>query len=128
MSRASRRSTIYDIADTVEQATEDLARDWSVSRRPAWVIDSNTPATGPAAVEADIRVAAPLRAALRRGRLVAERQAIGAAMPPDPTADIQAVERERDRLQRQREDLAAGKGVYACQPIASQSATSSRPT
>jgi hypothetical protein len=117
MSRARQRSTVYAIADTVEQAGEDLARDWSVSRRPAWVIDSDTPATDPAAVEADIRVAAPLRAALRRGRLVAERQAIAAAMPPDPTAEIQAIERDRDRLRRQQDDLAAGKGVYARQPI-----------
>jgi hypothetical protein len=117
MSRARERSTVYAVADTLSQATEDLARDWSVQRRPAWVIDSGTPATDPAAVEADPRVAAPMRAALRRGRLQAERHAIAAAIPPDPTADIQAVERDRDRLQRQQDDLRAGTGVYARQPI-----------
>lgn len=117
MSRARERSTVYAVAETVAQATEDLARDWSVPRRPAWVIDSATPATDPAAVEADPRVAESMRAALRRGRLQAERHAIAAAIPPGPTAEIRAVERDRDRLQRQQDDLQAGTDGYARQPI-----------
>lgn len=117
MSRAKDRSTVYVVADTVDMAVEDLARDWSKERRPAWVIDSGTPVTDPAAVEADIRVAAPMRAALRRGRLLAERHAIAVAVPADPTAEIKEIERQRDRLGSQRDDLQAGRGVYAGQSV-----------
>jgi len=51
-----------------------------------WAIDSGTPTTDPLAVEADRRVAKPMRAALRRARLVAERAAWEAAntSPPVP--------------------------------------------
>jgi hypothetical protein len=117
MSRAKDRSTVYVVADTVDMAVEDLASDWSEERRPAWVIDSGTPAADPAAVEADISVASPMRAALRRGRLLAERHAIAGAIPADPTTEIQEIERRRDRLQRQRDDLATGSGAYTGQPV-----------
>jgi hypothetical protein len=50
-----------------------------------------------------------MRDALRCGRLVAERAAISAVVPPDPAAHIRAAELRRSRLQREREDLAAGK-------------------
>jgi hypothetical protein len=117
MSRAKDRSTVYVVADTVDLAVEDLARDWSKERRPTWVIDSGTPATEPAAVAVDIGVAAPMRNALRRGRLLAERHAIAGAVPADPSVEIQEVERRRDRLRRQHDDLRAGRGAYAGQPL-----------
>jgi len=117
MSRAKDRSTVYVVADDVEQAKEDLVREWSAERRPAWVIDSGTPLTDPTAVEASLRVAKPMRDALRRGRLAAERAAIAAVVPPDPSAEVRTVEKELARIRRQREDLAAGKGRYADGPV-----------
>jgi hypothetical protein len=63
-------------------------------------------------------VARPMRDALRRGRLVAEREAILAVVPPDPAAQIRAAELQRSRLQRDREDLAVGKGRYRDHPVA----------
>ena len=117
MSRAKDRSTVYVVADDTDQAREDLIREWSAERRPAWVIDSGTPATDPAAVEASQRVARPMRDALRRGRLAAERAAIAAVIPPDPSAEILTVEKDLGRILRQREDLAAGKGRYADGPV-----------
>ncbi len=117
MSRAKERSTVYVVADDVDQATEDLTREWSAERRPAWVIDSGTPVTDPAAVEVSQRVARPMRDALRRGRLVAERAAIAAVIPPDPSAEIPTVEKDLRRIHRQREDLATGKGRYADRPV-----------
>ena len=84
MSRARERSTVYVVADDVDQAREDLVREWSAERRPSWVIDSGTPLTDPAAVEASMGVAKPMRDALRRGRTAAERAAIAAVTPPDP--------------------------------------------
>ena len=51
--------------------------------------------------------------ALRRGRLVTEPEAILAVVSPDPAAPIRAAE-----LQREREDLAAGKSRYRDHPVA----------
>ncbi len=59
-----------------------------------------------------------MRDALRRGRLMAEREAILAVVPPDPAAQIRAAELQRSRLQREREDLTAGQGRYRDRPIA----------
>ncbi len=117
MSRAKDRSMLYVVADDIEQAKDDLVREWSVERRPAWVIDSGTPATDPAAVEASLRVAKPMRDALRRGRLVAERAAIAAVIPPEPSAEIKSAEKELAGIRGQREDLATGKGRYADGPV-----------
>ncbi|MFN2506206.1 MAG: MobF family relaxase [Acidimicrobiales bacterium] len=118
MSRAKDRSTVYVVADDVEQAVEDLSRDWSAERRPAWAIDSGTPVSNARAVENQNRVALPMRSALRRARLAAEVAAISAVMPPDPAAELQAAERERSRLERQRQDLANGAGRYRGTPVA----------
>ena len=117
MSRARERSTVYVVADDVEQAREDLVREWSAERRLSWVIDSGNPVTDPAAVEASSRVARPMRDALRRGRLVAERAAIAAVIPVDPRAEIKATERQLARLQGQRRELATGTGPYRDGPV-----------
>lgn len=105
------------MADDVDQARADLIREWSAERRPSWVIDSGTPVTDPTAVEANHRVARPMRDGLRRGRLAAELAAIAAVIPPDPSAEMPTVEKDLRRTRRKREDLAAGKGPYADGPI-----------
>jgi conjugative relaxase-like TrwC/TraI family protein len=117
MSRARQRSTVYVVADSMGQAKEDLRREWETDRRLGWVIDTAGPVTDPVAAEISPSVARPMRDALRRGRLVAEREAILAVVPPDPSAHIRAAELQRGRLQREREDLAAGKGRYEDRPI-----------
>ena len=57
MSRAKERSTVFVVADSPEQAADELCREWAMEQRPGWVIDTGTPATNPAAVEADVPVA-----------------------------------------------------------------------
>ena len=109
---------MYLVADSLAQAKEDLRRDWGTDRRLGWAIDTGTPVSEPLAAEASRRVPRARRDALRRGRLVAERQAILAVVPPNPTAAIRA-EAERARLQQDREDLAAGTGRYRDHPVAS---------
>ena len=77
------------VADSTEQAAEDLRREWKAERRLTWAIDEPAAPGG--------HVAPPSRnvdAALRRGRLLAERHAIRAAAPADPTTAIRAAERE----------------------------------
>jgi hypothetical protein len=112
MSRATDRSTVYVVADSVEQAVEDLRREWKAERRLTWAVD-HSPALGR-------QVTTPSRdvdAALRRGRLLAERHALLACVPADPTTEIRAAERELDGLRRRRADLATGRGHYANHPL-----------
>jgi hypothetical protein len=111
MSRATDRSTVYVVADSVEQAVEDLRRDWRAERRLTWAID-RSPGTGRSpAARRDVD------AALRRGQLLAERRALLATVPANPFAAIRVAERELDRLRRRRADLESGRGSYANHPL-----------
>jgi hypothetical protein len=111
MSRARERSTVYAVADSVDQAVDDLQRDWAHDRRIGWAIDTGTPVRdGTAPLE---RRADRIDAALQRGRLRAERDAVAAAMPADPIVDIRRVERELDQLRTRRDQLTHGLGPYA---------------
>jgi hypothetical protein len=106
------------VADSLEQATDDLRREWGTDRRLGWAIDTATPMTDPLDVENSRTVARPMRDALRHGRLVAERDAILAVIPHDPSAEVRAAELQRSRLEKEREDLANGTGRYRDHPIA----------
>ena len=112
MSRGRECNTVHVVADSLDQAVEDLSRDWAVDRRARWAIDSGTPATDPHAVEHHDRAPAGMRAALRHARLQAERQAVAAAIPPDPTPELGKVERQVAELRRDRTNLLTGHGRY----------------
>jgi conjugative relaxase-like TrwC/TraI family protein len=95
MSRARHTSHVHVVADNIGQAAEDLVRDWSQERRQVWAIDTGTPTTEgqqpeqhPLEIETAGQAPQGLSAALRRARLVAERQALAtnlkAAVPDDP--------------------------------------------
>jgi len=84
MSRGRACNTVHVVADRLDQAAEDLTRDWSVDHRARWAIDSGTPATEPLAVEHHDQAPAGMRAALHHARLQAERDAVAAAIPEDP--------------------------------------------
>jgi hypothetical protein len=86
MSRARERSTVYAVADSVEQAVEDLGGIWSHSRRIGWAVDRGTsaPGIGPEAV----RDARAVSASLRHARLVAERAAVAAVIPSNPSSPL----------------------------------------
>lgn len=90
MSRARHSSHVYVVADTLDQAVEDLVRDWSAEHRPRWAIDTGTPAPE----FPPSRVHHPLspESALRLARLRVEREAVAAAIPPDPQPLLQSVE------------------------------------
>ena len=45
MSRARQQTTVHVVADDVDQAVEDLQRDWTHEHRPRWAIDTGTPET-----------------------------------------------------------------------------------
>jgi conjugative relaxase-like TrwC/TraI family protein len=113
MSRAREINTVHLVADDLDQAVEDLTRDWSADRRARWAIDSGTPATHPLDVERHQATPATIREALRLARLEAQRQATQAAVPPDRSPELRAAEIRLAALQRSRCDLEAGRGRYA---------------
>jgi hypothetical protein len=112
MSRARHQATAYVVADDLPQAVDDLRREWSAERRQAWAIDTGTPTRDPLTAEADPAVPATLRTALRVARVRAERDAVAAAIPPDPLRERIAVGyRLRDARER-RDDLVYGVGEW----------------
>ena len=114
MSRARQSSHLYLVADDIDQAGEDLRREWAGEKRWLWAIDTN-----PVDAQPDTHsptVAAPVPPALRRAQLVLQRTAVMAAIPPDPAAEVadsaEAIHRARHAL----DDLKAGRGDYADTP------------
>lgn len=103
MSRARQRATVWVVADDVDQAREDLERDWPRERRQRWAIDSGTPSTDPAAVERDTRAEPSIRNALHQARLRAERDAVVASIPANVTAELRTT---REALAGERKALA----------------------
>jgi conjugative relaxase-like TrwC/TraI family protein len=117
MSRAWESTTVHVVADSVDQAVEDLKGSWSHSRRIGWAIDQGTPAPGLPVQPAKEPDREP--PGLRHARLVAERQALRAAVPGDPylaygqaQARVQHLERELHAL-----DSCEGGGVLRGTPV-----------
>jgi hypothetical protein len=116
MSRGRECNTVHVVADNLDQAAEDLTRDWSVDHRARRAIDSGTPATEPLAVEHHHHAPAGMRAALHHARLQAERDAIAAAIPHNHGAELAATDRRLAALRQERTDLLTGHGRYAGAP------------
>ena len=116
MSRARERCTVYVVADGLEQAVHDLRGRWAHSRRIGWAIDQGTPAPGaPERGRADPTVAA----SLRHARLVAEREALAAAIPTDPGFALHRVEGRVRTLESELKalDKADGWGALRDTPV-----------
>jgi predicted nucleic acid-binding Zn-ribbon protein len=112
MSRARHHSIVWVVADDVDQAVEDLKRDWPRENRQRWAIDSGTPSTEPQRVEHDRNADPAVRAALRQARLRAERDALAASIPADPVGELH---RNRTEVVAQRQalaDLGTGAGEW----------------
>src|SRR5215217_2886650 len=75
MSRARQHATVHVVADDVDQAVEDLQRDWAHEHRPRWAIDTGTPEANALRAEYAPDVPADLRDHLRQARQSAERHA-----------------------------------------------------
>ncbi len=84
-SRARQHTTIHTVADDLEQAVEDLARDWSQDRRPRWAIDTGTPTTR-AQLAVNEQMAKQLQASVDAVRQ-RQRRAIAIGAPGPAAAD-----------------------------------------
>lgn len=117
MSRARECSTVYAVADDLDQAVEDLGRSWSVSRRIGWAIDWGVPSPGARVVDA---VRESDRAvALDHARLLIERDVLRAALPGDAYITRQSTgARVRDLEQRlDALDKGDGGGILRGTPV-----------
>jgi len=113
MSRARHHATVWVTADDIDQAAEDLKRDWPQERRQRWAIDSGTPATDPIDIERNRQANPALRNALRHARLHAEQSAVVAGVPSDVTAELRA-NQVAQRAERQAlADLKNGSGRWS---------------
>src|SRR5207244_5781540 len=82
MSRAREANTVHVVADDLDQAVEDLTRDWSADRRARWAIDSGTPAPPPLDVGRHEAPPPPTPKTPHLPPLQAPRQGPQTAVPP----------------------------------------------
>jgi hypothetical protein len=90
-SRARQHTTIHLAADNLDQAVEDLTRDWSADRRPRWAIDIGTP-TARAHIPINDQTTRQLQESIDLAR-ERQRQAI-AARPPTVASASPAIQPE----------------------------------
>ena len=69
MSRARDRTTVYAVADDLDQVETDLRREWGTERRQRWAIDTGTPITDLLEVEDSYTLAPSESMALRLARV-----------------------------------------------------------
>lgn len=81
MSRARGRTTVYAVADDVDQAESDLRREWGSERRQRWAIDTGTPITDLIEVEDSYSIAPTESTALRLARVDHERDVLRSSIP-----------------------------------------------
>jgi len=119
MSRARQASTVYVVADSAEQAVDDLGRSWSQSRRIGWAIDRGTPSPGLEIAESSTGASRDITASVRHGRLVAEREAVAAVVPVDSGPDYYTARNRVRHLEMELKDLdrAEGWNVWRGTPV-----------
>ncbi len=110
MSRARGPSIVHAVADSLDQAIEDITYDWSLQCNQRWISRTAQPGIDPA-----LRLLLTDPAA-KRARLVAELSALDRLGPPSVRADFTAALKDLDRLRRSRQDLDRGTGRWAHTP------------
>jgi hypothetical protein len=120
MSRARQTSTAYVVADDVDQASEDLGRDWASGRTPVWAIDTGLPDHHHVTDQTASQLTAQQRdsaVAIAYARKAAAARAAEIITRPKPPEELNAA---RDTLTQARTalaDLATGTGSYQGTPI-----------
>jgi hypothetical protein len=111
MSRARTSTTVHVMADDVNQAADDLGREWARDTRPRWAIDTGTPSRHlPAGtLMFSPETAHELAVQAREARLRAERDALHAAIPADVTRPLVAAECQLRQASEQLDQLRQGR-------------------
>jgi conjugative relaxase-like TrwC/TraI family protein len=106
-SRAREHTTVYVTADDLDQAREDLQRDWTHQTRQQWVTDTHQSGTTPDNTRR--HELTPLQHAARRIQLEAEQWAVNALVPPDVRRQLVAAQHDRSHLLHRVEQLRDGR-------------------
>jgi hypothetical protein len=109
LSRATDTTHIHAVADDLDQATEDLTREWSTDRRQHWTLETDTPATDDQ----------PQRPGLaqrpspehRAHQIEPEANALEDTIASEQQAKIDQITRRLDALQHRRPGPSRGLGI-----------------
>jgi hypothetical protein len=115
LSRARESTQVWAVADDIPQALDDLRRDWSTRRTPAWALDTSM--RDFATLTAETFEALPPDQKARLTALAHVVQVTGAQATarirlPDRAATLGQVTQALDIAQRARADLDTGTGVW----------------
>jgi conjugative relaxase-like TrwC/TraI family protein len=115
MSRARQSTHVWTVADDLPQAVDDLRRDWSTQRTPAWAIDTALPDRATLARESFQALPSDQQARFA-GLLHAETTISGAAIMgiglPDRAATLAQAEAALVQTRQARVDLETGRGIW----------------
>jgi hypothetical protein len=115
MSRARESTHAWVVADDLEQAADDLRRDWSTERTPTWAIDTGLPDPHHLTNDTLAGLAEDERirmAALAHTRTVIAADALSRIGTSEVAPTLVDARIALEGAQRARDDLAAGSGAY----------------
>jgi hypothetical protein len=115
MSRARQSTHVWTVADDLDQAVDDLRRDWSTRRTPAWALDSAVPDRATLTRDS-LQVLPsdqqPRVAALLHAETALAGDAITGIGLPDRAATLGQAEAALAQAQQARTDLDTGTGLW----------------
>jgi hypothetical protein len=115
MSRARQSTHVWTVADDLPQAVDDLRRDWSTPRTPAWAMDTALP--DPATLTREQFQALPsdqqagVTALLHAETFIAGSAIVGIGLP-DRAATLGQAEAALNEAKKARADLETGRGLW----------------
>jgi conjugative relaxase-like TrwC/TraI family protein len=115
MSRARDSTHAFVVADELAQGAEDLRRDWSTERTPAWAIDTGLPDQKSLTSETVARLGEEERfrvAALVLAETRMTANAIGSIRAPDLAPALAEAREALRQAEQARSDLKSGWGIY----------------
>jgi len=115
MSRARQSCHAYLVADDLDQAADDLRRDWGRQLRPTWAIDTGLPSQESLSNESLSHLAKADRVrlgALVHARLQMTRDAVMGAVPADPRPALVEAKAALSQVRQARVDLQDGRGAH----------------
>jgi hypothetical protein len=115
MSRARESTQVWTVADDLPQGVDDLRRDWSTTRTPAWALDAACP--HPTTLTSERFQALPSDqqariAALRHAETALAGDAVAGIGLPDRAATLGQAEAALAQARQARADLDTGGGIW----------------
>jgi hypothetical protein len=120
MSRARHSSTAWTLADDLDQATEDLGRDWSTRRTPTWTIDTGLPTPQHDTADGVERLTGEQQnriVAIDHARHRTQAHAVAHARTSDTETQLASAQATLAETRAALADLPTGAGPYRSTPI-----------